>query len=178
MPGAIYIYGTQNDMRSYVLLLEKETKFKYSLAGLLDSDETREYNSLIDFSDLGIASADSGTFCKRFLVCYAYKEIEIRQVPQHKGGIKIAIDQLKNPETIIFQPCGELKDKNAIIEGTISTTANSGIGVEIFNIFKKTLRKIFIKYQSVYIGHEAMQLKESGWRLTSGIGSSPELDIK
>ncbi|HNR16791.1 MAG TPA: hypothetical protein PKG90_09030 [Chitinophagaceae bacterium] len=173
-----FFYASQKDIYNFTSSLEKENRYKYNLAGLRTLDETKPYNSLADFPNLGIADADNDIECKRILVYNADKEIIVREIPQSKGGIKYGIDQLKNKDTIIFSPGGELAGKDAIIQGSISTISDSGTGVEIFNVFLNCLKKDFKKKQGAYIGKNAKEKLDAGWRLTRGFRSPPEYDIE
>lgn len=178
MAGQVLFYGSTNDIKQFITSIEEHNKFEYHLTGLLDKNQILKFSSLMEAKGIGIAKAGNNLFCDKFLISNPGTEIIIRDVPQSKGGVKYAIDQLKNPDTINFLPAGIFNEKNAIIEGSIATASNSEISKHIYNLFSKHLKRGFKRNGIVYIGTEAREMLNSGWRLTQNVNSPNVYDVK
>ncbi len=67
---------------------------------------------------------------------------------------------------------------NAIIEGDIGTVSKDSESQELYNIFLKALRTVFLKKKGAYVGKEAFELLKKGWRLTQSAGRPTAYDFK
>ncbi len=104
MSKQTFFYGTSNDIKSLISLVEQNNKLDYCLAGLLDQAEMRNYSSLLELPLIGIAKSQDEDFCEAFLVTYEQTQVNVREVKQSKGGVKYAIDQLINPNQSLLDP--------------------------------------------------------------------------
>ena len=101
----------------------------------------------------------------------------VRPVPQRRGDIKYAVDQAANQQTITFQPRG-IFDDSCLIAGQAGTISDATKSLELFRAFSKTMRNQFSKIQSFYVGEEACDLFEKGWRLASDSRSPALFDLR
>lgn len=137
MAGQLFFYATREDIIELVEIIDQENTLKYSLAGLHEESKMFTCDSLKEYEGIGIVDSLSKILCPRFLVSFTEEVITIREIPQSKGGIKYAVDQLRNPDTIIFIPAGENEKEKIIVEGSISTSSKSETSKRIFKIFEK-----------------------------------------
>ena len=172
-----FFYGSNEDIRELLKNIESVQKFKYDQSGLFDEHELRSFESLAGIDDIGIAISGDNIQCAGYLVSMPEDEIQIRTIPQRKGGIKYAVDQKENPNTIIFCPGGEFSNESAIIEGRISTAYDNVQSIGIYNLFLKHLKKLFNKHGGSYVGKGAHQLYKTDWRLTQNISSPVGYDL-
>lgn len=104
---------------------------------------------------------------ERYLVAPVSLPIAVRPVPQRRGGLKFAVDQLVNPKTIIVHPGGLIDSPQCLLSGDVGTISEDAISLELFQVFKRLIHKQFTKIQSFYVGPEAERLFDGGMRLTS-----------
>jgi hypothetical protein len=176
MSSRLHFYATQADLESVIRKVEETASFRYALTGLHPTPSYPTYNSAIEIPDLGHATADSSMGCKSYLVLRHGQKIAVRKIPQNAGGARHAVDQLANPDSIIFQPAG-ISGNATVIHGRIATTGTTIEAKTIFATFQRHFRKYFAKHAAFYVGPEAMQLREKGFRLTMAIQSPPEFDL-
>jgi hypothetical protein len=126
--------------------------------------------------NLGIAMHGDQVHESSYLVADVDTQVAIREVPQRKGGSLYAIDQKANPRTIALRPGGVFKTV-AIIAGEISTCTDDPISREMVNLFAREIRRRFKRIKSFYVGPEAEQLFDAGYRLTIGVNTPKEIDL-
>jgi hypothetical protein len=173
---AIYFYATRDDLEPVIRSIEATASFNYVLTGLQSSRIFPTYSSGLEIPSLGRATGQSAVHCEAYLVVPKETQVLIRDVPQRAGGVMYAVDQLINPDSIVFQPGGVLDD-SVVISGEAGTTAQTEKATEIFSLFRKWLKNDFQRRQSFYVGPNALQLKEKGSRLTANLKSPREYDL-
>ncbi|MEZ6037407.1 MAG: hypothetical protein R3F29_08000 [Planctomycetota bacterium] len=103
-------------------------------------------------------------------------EVRVRPVHQRSGGIKFAIDQLLNPDSVVC--CfGGVHVEGVMISGEASTIGTSDASRAMFKLLARHLTKGFKRIGSYWVGGEAGQLLDRGWRLTSSVTSSEDYDL-
>lgn len=178
MAKRTFFYATSKDLKPLIHTIESTISIKYLKAGLLDNADIVEYDSILKYHELGRATNTSNLFCDRFLVAHKDTQIIIEEVPQSKGGLKYEVSEVLNPDTVIFWPAGEFSQKNAVIEGIITTNSNTTKSIELYNSFVKTMKKQFIKYKSYYLGVDANEFFRKGWRLAENLERPEAYDLK
>lgn len=163
-----------------VLLREVENTFEieYYLMGLFDKQSTIHYSSIFNDPEVGFASFGDWNHIDRYLMLPKNIQLNIRNVPQKKGGIKYAIDQMTNPKSLEIKLGGVYKEKDkVIIGGRIGTVSVDPFSLELYNFFSKKIKKEFKKIGSFYVGKDAEDKLDDGWRLVTSIGSPKEYDL-
>lgn len=173
---AIYFFATAKDLEPGLHAIESQIRIKYVLAGMFESHIAGAWKSAFDIPNLSIASAGAAERERSFLVLYDEREVRPRNVSQRGGGVRIAIDQMNNSNSIVFKPGGRF-EQGCIIRGEISTTSEHQESLQLFKVFSKGLTKGFKKIHRDLVGAEALQLMSTGIRLTSNIASPKEFDL-
>jgi len=94
-----------------------------------------------------------------------------------EGGA-YSLTQKSNPDSIVFSPGGVYRGERVLICGHIGTVSQSPASLELHKQFVKRISKSFEKIGSYYVGPEAAQLMQQGYRMvTSSIGSSTVYDL-
>jgi hypothetical protein len=88
-----------------------------------------------------------------------------------------AVDQLANPKTVGLRPGGKF-DKRCIVAGQLGTASDDPSSLELFQFISKQMRRLFTKVKAFYVGKEASELLDKGWRLTGDVKSPPLYDLK
>ncbi|WP_347053511.1 hypothetical protein [Flavobacterium olei] len=170
-------FGEKADFHDILKEVESKKKLKYFQTGLFDDTNIVKYNSLLDYKNLGNASFGSQGLNDCFLIVSSNKELKIRSVPQRKGGVKYAVDQLINEESVIIEPGGIFKN-DIFVAGRIGTVKDDAFSKEIYNMFFSLIKKRFIKVGNCYVGELAKEKLDSGWRFVLNDGSPKEYDLK
>lgn len=173
----ISFYATPADIRSILRVVESLETLQFIRAGLFDAPEIVALPSLAASADLGVAPGGDANHEKRYLVARSHCKVEVRSVPQRRGTPKYAIDQLLNPAAVILAPGGIYGDA-AVIIGEVGTSSDDASSVELFQAFSNEIRRQFGKVQSCFVGIEANQLMNKGWRLTRSIKYPSEYDLR
>ena len=170
-------FATRADLESVLRTVEAARSLQFVVAGLFDSAEIQSIHSLLKTPSLGIAEFADPNHETRYLVADRDLVIQIREVPQRRGGVKFAIDQQANPRTIGFQAGGQFGEK-CLIAGQVGTVSDDQNSLELFRQFFKEFQRQFTRIKSYYIGKEAVELLKNGWRLTSNAKSPSLYDLK
>lgn len=179
MSRRFHFFETKKDFEEIFKIIESVRQLKYVRAGLFKTPNPTIYESFLDYEDLGYrrygeVTADDNMF----LVFDRSAEIIQRPVPQVTGEVRYAIDQMMNPDSLHFCPSGFFAEKN-LIAGKASTISDSQTSTELYNLFRKTIRKKSSKIGYAYVGEDALELMKQGIRMvTIGVGSPLEYDLK
>ena len=171
-----HFFATHVDLEQGVRAFEAETSVLYVQAGLFDSAEPRRTSSAIK---LGLGCASTGDMVTEscYLLLGAGVEPKVRPVPQRSGGVKFAIDQLLNPDSVVF--CfGGVQADGVLISGEISSLGTSDASRAMFKCLTRFVLKDFEFIGSYWVGEQARQMLDDGWRLTSSVRSPVEYDLR
>jgi len=143
MSKEILFFATKLDITEGLKSLESEYLLKYVRCGLFENENVEIYYSAFDIEGLGYSETGSVSN-QSYLVLDRNTQLNIRNVPQQRGGVKYAVDQMENKKSIVFSP-GGLYGKDYIIFGRISTISSLPEGLKLFKVFTKKLTKGFSK---------------------------------
>ncbi|HLW65304.1 MAG TPA: hypothetical protein VKS79_08295 [Gemmataceae bacterium] len=172
-----HFFATADDLIPVFERAEKKQPLVYTLAGLFDSTELIHANSGADLPSLHQPAPHEGAIgCPHYVVVPRELSVQIREVPQRAGGIKYAVDQLINPDSIIVSH-GGLREPNALLSGNVGTCTGSKISVSLYRSFSYAIGKQFVRVRSFWVGPEAYRLFMNGWRLTTDVDRPREYDL-
>lgn len=171
------LFATKADLESLLRTLESKRQLQFVATGLLDSPRVEPMESVLAVRDLGRMDVGDANQSACYLVASREIFIEVRPVPQQRGGVKYAVDQLANPTTIAFRPGGSFGER-CLIAGQVGTASDNPSSHELFQVFSKEVRHQFAKVKSFYVGKEAGELLDKGWRLTANAKSPTLYDLK
>lgn len=172
----MYFFATRADMEVVLIEIEKTASLLYTTKGLFSKPQ-QEFDTALALPNLGTLQNGHHSLEPSYLVVPAEQPFEVRVVEQHDGSTKYAIDQLRNPHSIIFQPSG-VYEARAIIMGAVTTISSDSKSLSLYKLFSKTLRSKFQKNNTMYIGLEAATLAKQGFRLTNDINRPVAYDLK
>jgi hypothetical protein len=177
MKNQLSFFAAQRDLVSLLRAVESRRPLQFVRAGLFDSAKLESLRSLSTAPQLGLVAESAASHDPRYLVADHELMIEVRPVPQRRGGIKYAVDQAANPKTIGFQPGGTFGEK-CLIAGQVGTVSNDPDSLGIFRVFSEEIKSQFTKVKTFYVGKEAGELLDKGWRLTANVKSPALYDLK
>ena len=112
-----------------------------------------------------------------YLIITEGTNITANEVPQRQGGIKYAIDQSQNPDSIDFITGGSY-NPTILLPGQIGTISSSCESLKLFGIFETTIRKHFNKVKAYCLGAEALEMLDKGCRLTASVKGASIYDLR
>ncbi|WP_018756446.1 hypothetical protein [Paenibacillus terrigena] len=176
MSNEILFFASKSDIEAVLQNIESAYLLKYVRCGLFDNEYVKVYDSALDIEGLGYS--ESGNVSNQsYLVLERTTPLNIRSVPQQRGGVKYAIDQMENKTSFIFAPGGLYRDEY-IIFGRISTVNSVPEELKVFKEFTKKMIKMFSKVGRYYIGPEAKLLSNERRLITINANQSIEYDLK
>lgn len=177
-PKQIHLFATCQDLEPGIRSIEARRHLKYALCGLFQSPTTQTWRSVLDAPNLGKTTKGSQSLCDRYLVLQADTDLRVRSVAQADGGTRYAVDQLQNPESIVFLPGGSFGD-GYLICGHIGTASNHPAALHLFRDFSRSVTLEFRKHRNYFVGPEACKLQQTGMRLiTMHVEEAKEFDLE
>lgn len=173
----IQIFATKLDIVPLLWEIEEERPLQFVLSGISYSPDIEAMQSLADMPMLGNAEVGASIQLPSYLTADREALIKVRPIPQREGGTQYAVDQMANPQTIVFRP-GGIYQGEILLAGAMGTISADVKSSEIFKLFTKVIRSQFTKIKSFYVGNDAMQLLRAGWRLTVNAQSPALYDLK
>lgn len=173
----VLFYATAGDLAPVLSSLEKQNSLQYTLTGLFKVRKLQTYPSYVDIPDFGRASHPTAVANPTYLVSLRRTELRVREIPQESGGLRYAIDQRLNEDTIAFSPGGRYGN-DIILYGMVGTVSNSITSKALYNLFAKFIRGSFEREREFFVGSEALDLSKEGVRLTIGASTPPEFDLR
>jgi hypothetical protein len=100
-----------------------------------------------------------------------------RAIQLARGGTTYAFDPMLNPDSIELTP-GARHASQVLLYGRIASATDSAISKNIFECFKRAIGKHFRRINSFWVGPAAEAAWRQGARLTIGVASPPEYDLR
>lgn len=181
----IHFFALKQDLLSVLELVERKGPFKYVRAG---NFLKREIKSGVPTFDKGAAIPNLGEYPGdvlndggSFLVCKRGTPIRPRSV-RSVAGIRICIDQNRNPNAVVFTP-GGLRNGDVVLHGSVVAASDSRAAQALMRRFDAAIRKRFSRvkrYYTVrpfYVGRKALELFKSSRPLTFAVRHSDDADL-
>ena len=175
-PNSTYSFATKADLESLLQEVEMAESLQYTRIQLADAQDFPTVSTLLGLPDLGRANEADINLTTAYLVARSGRPMEVRRVPQRSGGLKYALDQLSNPETIVFRPGGVFGD-GCLLAGAVGTASAHPESMSLLKSFRVPLLRRFSRVKSFHLGKEALALWEAGWRLTTNARSPQIYDL-
>lgn len=173
---AYNFYGTGEDILNVLRVVEASYPLQYVECGLFDERERPIFHSFSSLPALGIAQTGESVGEPTFLVMLEGDKLNVRTVPQRRGGTKYAVDQQANPGTATICPGGMYKHF-ALIAGMVGTVHHDEKAKKLMKAFSGALKRDFKKMKSYLVGPEAKKLHDSGMRLTISVFAPAEFNL-
>lgn len=177
MSRKTHIFAVRSDLEPGLKTIEAKHELAYTLCGLFENASLKVHDSLLGLESLGFNPGGSHVTGDCFLIVDRAEEINVRKVPQRRGGIRYAVDQLANPKSIVFWPGGLYQNKG-LISGSIGTASDNADSIALYREFAQTLKRGFERIREYWVGPEASRLLDGKMRLMQNYKSPPEFDLK
>lgn len=175
----VMFFAVFEDIKQILQDIEVLIDICYYKAGMFDDKNIPAYNSIFDSHDIGFVSYGDWNKINSYLVLNAITSLNIRDVPQRTGGVKFAVDQMKNPKSIELKLGGVYKGKdNVIVAGRVSTISEDSDSENLYKVFSEKFKKKFNRIGAFYVGQIAERKLNEGWRLVTNEKLPKEYDLK
>jgi hypothetical protein len=154
---------------------------------MFDTPQMMTYTSCTEIPNLGYAPSGDSNLEPLWLITDADAHVEMKTVPQRRGGTRYGVDPGLNPESVVLWPGGVFEghmkwrggefEGGAVIGGQIATAMFNPTSLELMKLFAHEARRQFTRIGSFFVGPEAEQLLDAGYRLTQSIRSPRECDL-
>lgn len=175
-------FATQNDLIAVLHEFEKKHALKYVLMFGNGSRERRfsewpVYETASEIEDLSIIDPAFADDHRNFAVLYPTTEVKVKEIATVEG-VRRHVNAMDYQEGFVLIP-GGLRPDNVLISGAIVTTFWNNETKKFFNSMRRVFRKHFKirRNNSYWVGDEAFELLQQGFRLTMRFGADPQLDI-
>ena len=177
-PGSrqISFFFTPSEITSVIKEFENRYAVEYHQAGVFQSPTTTIIPSLSLESSLGYLKVGDWNHSPNYLIVAQNTAVCLREISLRKGGYSYAVDQQKNPDTIILKPSGIFKGE-ILVAGSLSTGSNTACSVSMFQDLAKVIKKRTSRIGAFYVGPEAKEKLRVGWRLVTIASSPKEYDL-
>jgi hypothetical protein len=175
-------FALREDMLPVLAKIESNGPLGYALADRFLQPHYPTYSSGAEIPNLGIASAASAVGCDRYLVYETSTKLLLRTVTETDRDNRpirtsYRLDQLHNPDTIVFQPGGVWKG-DTLLHGSVSTVPWSNEATKKIRArFQYAIRKHFASIRGYYVAPGAMEMLKAGKRLTIAVQSPHDFDL-
>jgi hypothetical protein len=177
MSKIINLFATRKDLLDVLTDVESTLPIHYAEAGMFDSPEAAVYGSLSQIPDLSVIHAKSAHAERHLLVADATVSFIVRPVEQKRGGMRYAVDQRTNPDSVALIPGGHLNDET-LLAGSLGTCTDSPTGGALLATIASTIQRKWAMVKSYVVGPEALILLDAGRRLTANARSPREYDLE
>jgi hypothetical protein len=175
-----HTFATRADLVAGLKQAEEQLEIRYYRSDELRFDsQFEQFDSLVGWAELGRNTTGDHTGGHRFLVVHKQTRIKVERIRQTGGGVRYALDQLRNPDSVTFLPGGIYGDNRILVCGHIGTASESDISIVLYKAFTRAVTKGFEKVGAYRVGPEASRLMEQGYRMvTIGVTSPAEYDLR
>lgn len=177
MSKVINFFAARGDLLNLLVEVESMRMIHYVEAGMVEIPELTTYQSASQISNLGVIHVDAPHKGLNLLIADDMTSFTCEEIPQRRGGMRYAVDQKENPDTIDLIPGGQFDDRT-ILAGRFGTCTDSSVSAALLKTVALGVRKRWKKVKSYWIGSEAMRLLDTGGRLTFNLRSPQEYDLR
>jgi hypothetical protein len=172
-----YFFATANDLLPVFSRVEAKWDVVYTLSGLLESPPLEAFTRGEQLPSLRQPpSGQSMVECPDYLVTPAGVAVQVREVPQVAGGIRYAIDQLVNPDSVTLSHGGS-PAPGILLAGRIGTCTGTEASGKLFRVYANAVAKAYVKIKAFWVGPEAREMLAVGCRLTQSADSPQQYDL-
>jgi hypothetical protein len=160
-------FATREDLGKVMSIVERKYPVKYVAMGLFDSPHAPYFESFADIPNVGYTeSPGAPTSDHHYMLVPIGLDIHAREVPQRKGDRKFAVNMLGNDESVELSPGGIYTGApDVLVLGRAATFVPNSFSTSVFNYLFQNVKLQFRKVGWIYIGDDANEKLEHGWRL-------------
>jgi len=168
---------TKSDLMEILQDVEKEISLQYIKGGSYSSNDLEEYDSLLEYKELGI-NKTGNHLGESFVVIEKSNKLVTRMVKLADDSIRYFVDQKENPDSIMLRP-GGIFEEGYLICGEIGTISSSEASIRIFKVFQKYIkRRCKTTVGRFHVSEEAKKMYGTRRFITISVKQAMEYDLK
>ncbi|MBD2768467.1 hypothetical protein IC235_11255 [Hymenobacter sp. BT664] len=177
-PGSkqLLFFLTPAELVELMAAFESQNVVSYHQAGTFPSPKTLTAFSLIEEASLGHLTSGDWNQSPTYLISAPETKIVVREIILQRGGYSYAIDQQKNPDTVVFKPSG-IFTEGILVAGSLVTGSSTAYSTMTFQAFAKIIKQRTTRIGVFYVGPDARAKLMLGWRLVTTASSPKEYDL-
>ena len=163
----ICFFATVNDMGRGLESLEEKFDYKYVLTGSFENQEIQSFSSYRDIPNFGISKTGNCALNPFYILVESVNDINIRHVPQKRGGVRYLIDGATNQFYLRFQPACTFESR--LLNPGVFHPQENEKSINFYGLFSKHFLKNFEVIKSYRVGSEAAAMLDNGIPLCNSI---------
>ena len=167
---SIRFFAADRDLDAVLEGIELRHCLSYVECGLFDDTKRPAIPSLRSLPRCVGETSES------FLVLPDGLKCSIRTVPQRRGGVKYAVDQMANPGTVVLNRGVDLSE-SLLVAGSIGTIHTDRKASMLMEGFASDVKSRFHLIKAYWVGPEARTRLERGARLVTSVHAPREYDL-
>lgn len=168
-------YATRNDLVNWLRAVSSRRELAVTEFGTFEEPTVRSL-PLEQAQQLGVSESGNHLTDRTYLIHGVSEPINVREVPQRRGGLRYSVDQQVNPHTVGLKAGGTYRE-NVVISGQLGLGTGDPRSDELAAILLREMKKRFTKIKSYYVGAEAESLLDAGVRLTINEAAPKQYDL-
>jgi hypothetical protein len=147
-------FATAEDLLAVFDRVEARRRLAYTLTGLFETPELRTAPSGAAIPTLHSPAPHAGAIAGyNYLVTAADDPVVVREVPQRRGGVRYAVDQLANPRSVALMPGGPYPP-DVRLYGRVGTASDAEFSVRLYRAFATAIGELFRRVGAYYVGRQ------------------------
>jgi hypothetical protein len=159
-----HFFATGSDLAPGLVAVEARHAIQYVRAGIFEEATPRIYRSFAEIEDLGVNRSGHHLNDEPYLVMPSGEAVEVREIPQRRGGVRYGVDQLGNQRSIVFRP-GGVHGADYLICGHVGTASTLREMARLAEQFSRSVTSGFRQIGAYRVGADALDLAGRGVRL-------------
>lgn len=111
-----------------------------------------------------------------YLLTFPDEGVVVREITMRKGGYAYAVGQRENPELARLRPSGQFAE-GVLVAGSLDTYSRSSYSGLLFQALAKLIKQRSRRIGAFWVGREAEEQLQRGWRLVTIASSPQEYDL-
>ena len=173
-----HFFATANDLLPIFASVESKRPLRYTRSEHVTESMVRSFESGAHLPTLRAPSKySSASTSPAYLVMAADNEVVLRELAPSEGRVRWSIDQLANPDSTMLWH-GGMYGKSILLYGRVATTSKTRVALSLQRAFESAIKKQFVRVKAFYVGAQAEELLDRGFRLTISAESPNDYDLK
>ncbi|MEO8374367.1 MAG: hypothetical protein ABI471_04025 [Sphingomonas bacterium] len=175
----IFFFATPSDIERVLRRFEANTPLKFVEMGTLSTPNRAIYLEASQIPDPGIATHETGSLSKGYMVSYRDTKNHMDASVTRKGEKRWNLFNADNEEAVILG-MGGLWKTGTLLPGNMATLHQTPVAQQMMKWFLSALKQEgFTKVREWWLGQEAMEMLKARKRLTTTAEQSPpDFDLK
>ena len=175
----IFFFATPDDIVPVLNRFEENGPFKYVVMGNLTTPNRAIYLSAKEIPNPGISTHETGHASTAYMVSHRDTKNAMEKFVGNGGETRWDLNNCDNEETVILTLAGLWID-GTLLPGLMDTLHQTSVAQQLMKWFLTALKQErFVKVESWWVGKAAMDMLQSGKRLTTtAVQSPPQFDLK